>query len=54
VDLVTRQRDLFPVIGGVVTLTTVRADGIDQRVLHRWPDKAGATSSASRRKELSC
>jgi hypothetical protein len=46
VDLVGRQRDRFPV-GGAVTLTTVRAEGIEQRVLHRWPDRAGDVLAGS-------
>jgi hypothetical protein len=40
VDLVGRQRARFPV-GGAVMLTTVRAEGIEQRILHRRPDRIG-------------
>lgn len=29
------------VIGGVATLTTLDADGISQRIIHRWPEKIG-------------
>ena len=42
VELVTRQREAYPV-GGFVALTTITPGGIVQKVLHRWPDRIGDT-----------
>ena len=40
VDLIGRQRKGFP-IGGFVSLTTIKPDRIEQRILHRWQDRIG-------------
>src|SRR5262249_5627366 len=42
VDLVTRQREAYPV-GGFVSLTAIDPGGISQKILHRFPDQIGDT-----------